>query len=223
MQPRLYMQTIQFATYKQHGESITFETRHVSGRRYHFVLTKNQFLALDYVIALIQCDDTYGHYPLGQNMWLDYNPNCVRLYKQRSNGDRLKFHFVCFEEYKRHVHSRLRSLLLLNRNEAGRRRRKYGESSTASNQRPLSIAMQPTHQPSTTKRRCWGERKAALWATDNVNMSHDDKACSILSERNSTNSRRRSDSFSSKSSLCSDFSSIDSIRLNSQDGTMESE
>ena len=108
MHPRLYMQTVQFVTYKANLDIITFETRHASGRRCHFILTKNQFLALYDAIALTQKSKRYGHYPLGENMWMHYNAYNVRLYKETSDRGGIKFDFESFEEYKTHTHARLR-------------------------------------------------------------------------------------------------------------------
>ena len=160
MHPRMYMQTVQFVTFDRYTKSFTFETRHVSGRRYHFIITKSQFLALDDVIMLIEDDNRHGYYPLDQNMWLCYKANNVALYKETAKCGRTKFIFEHFEEYKRYTHSRLRSLLRPNSQVARRKRRHDGEASVTNHQRSLSDTMQPTHQSSKSKRRCWNEREA---------------------------------------------------------------
>ena len=64
MHPRMYMQTVQFVTFDRYTKSFTFETRHISRRRYHFIITKSQFLALDDVIMLIDEGLKHGYYPL---------------------------------------------------------------------------------------------------------------------------------------------------------------
>lgn len=214
MRPRLYMQTIQFASYKRDTGNVTFETRHASGRRSHFILTENQFLAFDDFIALSQKSDRYGHYPLGKTMWLHYNGHNVRLYREMPDHGRIKFDFECFEQYKSHTHARLRSLI---------RSKRYGKASLARHQRSLSVTMQSSHQPSTSKQRCRIKRKAISRSTDNVKLPLNVKARSVLSERDRSNPRRRSDSTSSGSSMCTNLSSVVSVRLNSPDGRMETE
>ena len=223
MQPRLYMQSVQFASYRQHTDSITFETRLASGRREHFILTKNQFLALDDALILIRESNSYGHYPLGQNVWMHYNAFDASLYKETANGARINFIFVCFEEYKRHTHNRLRSLILLNCDGARRNRRRCGEAQNARCQRPLSVTMRSSHQPSSSKRSYRTEWKTASRSTDNVKLSHDDKTRSVLSKWDRTSPRRRSDSISSQSSTYSNLSSATSVRLELSDGELESE
>ena len=223
MHPRMYMQTIQFVTYNQYTERFTFETRHVSGRRHHFVLSKNQFLALDDVIAFIQKSKRYGHYPLGQNMWINYNADDVRLYKETHECKHINFNFECFEDYKRHTHARLHSFIRPNCEVTRRRRKRHGEDSVMHYQRPLPVTLQSSHQPSTSKQRCRNEREVISRSTDNVIMSHDDEARSLLSKRKHTNPWRRSDSISSTTSTCAHLSSPPSVRLDSSDDEMESE
>ena len=99
MQPRLYMQSFQYASYNHGSERVTFETRHVCGRRFYFPLTKNQFLALNDAILLIDKENAYGHYPLGQNTWMHYNAFDASLYREMNNG-RVHFIFASFDEYK---------------------------------------------------------------------------------------------------------------------------
>ena len=222
MHPRLYMQTVQFVSYKRSSDSITFETRRASGRRYHFVMTRNQFLAFDDVIHLTEKSNSYGHYPLGQAMWMYYNAYVVKLYKETPNCGRIKFQFERFSEYKRYTHARLRSLIRF-RGDGARRRRQRGESSVASYQRPLSVTMQSSNQPSTSKRNCWIKREASPRSANNANLPHDDEACSVLSERHYTNPRRRSDSISSNTSTFTNISSVTSVRLDASDEAMESE
>ena len=223
MPPRMYMQTIQFVTYDFYSKSLTFETRHVSGRRYHFIITKSQFLALDDIIMLIEEGLRYGYYPLDQNMWLSYKANNVSIYKETLECGRIKFTFEHFEDYKRYTHSRLRSLLRLNRQVARRKRMHDGGASVTNHQRSLSVAMQPSHQSSTSKRRCWNEREAAPRSTDNVKLPPDDKTRSILSERHGTTPRRRTDSIISSATMDTNLSSPATLRLDSSDESLESE
>ena len=223
MHPRMYMQTVQFVTYDRYTKTFTFETRHASGRHYHFIITKSQFLALDDVIMLIDAGLRHGYYPLDQNMWLCYKASNVALYKETTECERIKFTFEHFEDYKRYTHSRLRSLLRLNSKVARRKRKHDGEDSIANHQRPLSITMQPTHQSSTSKRRCWNERETAPRSTDNVKLPPDDKTRSILSERHDTTPRRRIESIISSATMDTNLSSPATIRLDSSDESLESE
>lgn len=223
MHPRMYMQTVQFVTYDFYSKSLTFETRHVSGSRHHFIITKSQFLALDDIIMLIDEGLRHGYYPLDQNMWLCYKARNVSIYKETVECERIKFTFENFEDYKRYTHSRLRSLLRLNSQIARRKRRQDGEASVTNHQRSLSVTMQPSHQSSTSKRRCWNEREATLRSTDNVKLSPDDQTRAILSEWHGTTPRRRTDSIISSATMDTNLSSPTTVRLDSSDEPLESE
>ena len=100
MQPRLYIQTFQYAIFNADSREVVFETRHVSGSHYHFILTIDQFIALDEVIRLIKVNDRHHHYPLGQDMWFDYSGKDSALYKNTQNSGRINYVFENFEEYK---------------------------------------------------------------------------------------------------------------------------
>ena len=77
MHPRLYMHSLQYATYVPEDRTVMFETRHASGRQCSFVLTRNQFLSFDNAIVLIERENAYGHYPLGQHIWFHYNTSML--------------------------------------------------------------------------------------------------------------------------------------------------
>ena len=228
MHPRLYMQSFQYATFNSQSGCIAFVTRHASGRYFHFTLSKEQFLALDDAIALIEISvslsDCYGHYPLGQNTWLHYSDSEVRLYKYTRDSDRINFHFLNFREYKRYTHSRLKSFIRMKCEKDGRVSRscRYEDLSTTTHQRPLSSTLRQTHRPGATKRHCWRKRRATSRKAINAKLPPDEETRSVLSERHSANSRR-SGSISSESSLCTNFSAPSSIRLVSSNDSVESE
>ena len=186
MQPRLYMQSFQYASYNHGSERVTFETRHVCGRRFYFPLTKNQFLALNDAILLIDKENAYGHYPLGQNTWMHYNAFDASLYREMNNG-RVHFIFASFDEYKSYTHRRLLSLVRLKDNATvgaasvartkarakrhgrqGRRRRSSSESVITNYKRPLSVAVQSSNRSPASKRPCREKREAVSRATDNA-------------------------------------------------------
>lgn len=239
MHPRLYMQSFQFATYNTTSDKVTFETRHISGRRFHFVLTKNQLLALDDSILLIDRGEAWGHFPLGNNAWFHYDNSAACLYKEHENG-RAYFHFSSFREYKTVTHHRLLSLIRLKeqtpvarrerrshnaRRHIGTRGRGESENKSTCNKRALSSVLKPSDRPSTSKRNRGGEREAASRPSNDVVMSHDDEKSSIFSKWKSSSPRRRSDSISSLSSVSKSVLSPEEVQLESANtlDSMESE
>ena len=220
MQPRLYMQSFQYASYNHDSERVTFETRLACGRRCYFSLTKNQFLALNDALILIDKENAYGHYPLGQNTWMHYNAFDASLYREMNNG-RVHFIFASFHEYKKYTHRRLLSLVRVkeietvaaatvartrskarakrNGRERGRRR-SSSESVTTNYKRPLSVAVQSSNRSPASKRPCREKREAVSRATNDADVSYNGEESPIFSEWHYSNTRRRSDSISSLSS-----------------------
>ena len=205
MRPRLYMQNIQYATYNSNRHMITFETRYISGRRLHFNLTNNQFMALDEVITLIEKHQQYGHYPLGQHVWIHYTSNSVKLYHDEDKANRYCFFFETFEKYKAVTHSRLLSLVRLNRWSNGRgerachNSRRHGEKSSH-HKRSLPSTVRFPSQSSAVEQHCRRTRSPLSRSSDNAYMSDAEETCSIFSQRNDSSSRRRLDSSSSTAS-----------------------
>ena len=229
MHPRLYMHSFQYVTYNPETLTINFETRHVCGRRFHFRLTKNQFLALNDAILLIDREKCYGHYPLGQGIWMYYNCFNATLYKELADYERIYFKFACFDEYKTFTHRRLLSLIRLNDNATtatvarvrergnGRKSRaqKRSEANSAGHKRQLSIAMRPENQSSTSKRSRRKERDTLPRSSDNVIMSHDNEESPVFSEWHCSNTRRRHDSISTVASSTQNLASPERVRLDS--------
>ena len=207
--PRLYMHTLQYATYNKVYETVTFVTRLANGRHFHFELTKNQFLALNDAILLIDRENAYGHYPLGRNTWIHYNAFDASLYKEKTH-ERIYFNFASFHEYKKYTHRRLLLLIRLQGNveaaaDVRRRRRKrnarYGGDDSSENdvggcQRPLSTTVQASNQSATTKRSRRGEGDPLCRSSNDADMSANEEESPIFSEWHYSNTRRRSDSIS---------------------------
>ena len=221
MYPRLYMESFQYAAFDSKTERVIFKTRHASGRHFHFTLSKEQFLAFDDAIAVIERSHCYGDYPLGQNTWLNYNESGVSLYKNVRDSGRIKFYFSNFREYKRYTHSRLKSFVPLTRKESGRLRH-YGNTYAASHKRPSSITMRQSDKSRATKRKCRRGRCITSRKTKDAELSSNEETCSVLSEWDYSNSRC-SDSISSESSDLTNITTPSSIRLLSSNDTVESE
>ena len=212
MRPRLYMQNIQYVTYNNSRHVAIFETRFISGRRLHFTLTHNQIMALDDIILLIEKHQQNGHYPLGQQVWLHYTSNRVKLYHDEDKTNHYSFIFEDFDKYKFFTHKRLLSLVRLNRQSNGRKARaaynsrKYGEK-FASHKRPLSSAMRFPPGSSAAEQSCRRTRSPLSRPANDAYMSDAEETSSIFSQRNNSNSRRRLDSSSSTTTdvenLCS--------------------
>ena len=239
MQPRFYTHSVQYVTYHSQSSRVKFETRYVSGRHFNFILSKDQFFSMNDAIYLIERDQGYGHFPLGQGVWLHYNCFDASLYKQTDMGNdkRLYFKFACFDEYRKFTHQRLLTLIRLNDNEAAaaaaasyRQRRKRrggeeGEVNSTSHKRPLSIVLRSPNRSSASRRSGRGEREATSRTSDNANMSHNGEDGAIFSEWHCSNSRRRSDSIATLSPSSKDLLSPEDVQLNSGNSTisMESE
>lgn len=219
MYPRLYMQTFQYATYDPHREEINFETRHANGRCFRFTLSENQFLALNDAIMMIEKENCYGHFPLGQSTWIHYNAFDASLYRQTKNYGRIDFIFGCFEEYKSFTHRRLFSLIRLKSTTATRRRandgRGRGRGESSNYKRPSSVVVQSEDQSPATKRSRRGERKTTSRSSDNAFVSDTEKESPILSEWHYSNTRRRCDSISSLSSASESLSAPDIVQIKS--------
>ncbi len=222
MLPRLYMHTIQHVSYHPKSKKVTFETRLVTGRRFHFVLTKEQFLSFNDALLLIEREKLFGHFPLGYTAWLHYNAFNVCLYKETQDGKRVEFLFIAFEEYKRVTHKRLLSLVRLKekkdvepreRQKDGERIQRQCKDKPTSHQRPLSAVLQPTDRSPSPKRARREEWEASSGSTDNAVLPFDEKESVILSKRKSASTRRRRDSVSSNSSYSKDLLSPSSVQL----------
>lgn len=235
MYPRLYMHSLQYATYDQANDRITFETRHANGRHFRFVLSRNQFLALNDAIIMIEKEKCNGHFPLGHYTWLHYNAFDASLYKQTENCARIDFIFASFEEYKSFTHRRLLSLVRLNDvatvaaagTSAQEKRRNDGRSrgrgKSTSYKRPSSVVLRAENQPSTAKRPRRGERTISSRASNDADLSNHDEESAVLPEWHHTTTRRRFDSDSASSCTSKSLSSPDNVRLNSQSSSFSME
>lgn len=194
MSPRLYLQDIQYATYKADTQEIWFQMRHVTGGNYHFILSREQFLALDDALIIIDNSHRYGDYPLGQHMWLRYHNDEVTLYRNTRHSGRIHFHFERFEDYKSYVHKRLYSFIDSKSAREVTRRRYHGRFPAKTHKRSISDDVWSTNQPSTSKRHCRSQRKTSPRSSVHAHYTNEEKVCDILSEWNNSNSRRRSES-----------------------------
>ena len=210
---------------------VIFATRHASGHRYKFILTKNQFLSLHDAVALIQRNNSYGHFPLGQSIWFHYNTWDASLYKDPIGKERVYFTFASFDEYLTYTHRRLLSLVRLNevvptkparrrrrggRQQMRRRQRKVGDDSISSNnKRSLSIALRADDQSPASKRFRGRKRKATSRSADDVDMSHNGEESAVFSEWHCSNSRRECDSISSMSYTSQDLPSPQPVQFKS--------
>ena len=220
MHPRLYMQSFQFAMFNPTSGIVTFETRLACGRRYGFHLTINQFLALNDVLILIERQrNAYGHFPLGQGIWMHYNFSDASLYKESKHFQRrVNFVFASFEEYKRYTHKRLLSFVRKEEREADRlaarsNGRGKDKDNTRGDKRPLSVVVQPRHRSPPSKRSCWEEREAVRRTTDDGDMSNFDEESTILPEWDDSIARWWCKSFPSVSSSSKSLSTPENVQL----------
>ena len=110
---RLYMHSNQCVNYDCDNAKIIFESYLVIGQRFQFAISENQFLNLNDAVHQIKNFNYmyYGHFSLGHNYWLHYNVFDNSLYRESNEICRTYFTFIAFEEYMRHTHLRLLSLL----------------------------------------------------------------------------------------------------------------
>ena len=207
---------MQSATVNKDGSIVTFETRHVNGRHYYFDLTRNQFFALDDSIAImarrteLECAFEYvpptpTDFPLGDNMWFYCDDRTAKIYTTNHNK-RPYFTFQSLAQYKTFTHRRILSLLRLKDNVKDGSTSTTGASRrhTAGDKRPLSTIVQSNNQSGTAKR-SHQSGEAISRATNDALVSNSKQKSAVLPERDDTTSRRRSDSFSSLSSVSEDL------------------
>ena len=230
MHPRLYMHSLQYATYDQANDRITFKTRHANGHHSHFVLSRNQFLALNDAMILIEKEKCDGNFPLGQYTWLHYNAFDASLYKETENCARIEFTFASFEEYKSCTHRRLLSLLRLNDLATVEKKRRIdgrsrGRGKSTSYKRPSSVVLRAENQSSAAKRPRRGERTISSRTSNNGDMPNTDEESAIFPEWHHSTSRGRFDSPSPLSSPSKGLSSPEIVRLKppSSTSSMETE
>lgn len=218
MYPRLYMHTLQHVSYHAKTKQVIFETRLVTGRRFHFVLTKDQFYSFNDAILLIDKLKFHGHFPLGNNTWFNYNAFNVSLYKETNDQKRVEFIFVSYEEYKRVTHKRLLSLIRLKEKDVERKKNEERDGHKrkidfTSYQRSLSIVQQSTDRSPSPKRPRGEEWEAASGPTDDAILSCGKEENTIFSEWKSSTPRRRNDSISSNSTLSKNLPSPSTVQL----------
>ena len=225
MYPRLYIQTMQYVFFNKQTKEVVFETRYVTGRRYHFILNLDQFIALDNTITLINANPRHGHYPLGQNMWFHFNDEGVTLYRNTHSSNRINFVFENFEEYKSYVHKRLYSLIRSTTQRVVTRRRNHERSAIKTHKRTLSDELWSTTQSPTPKQHCGQQRETSPRPSLYANLSTAEQTCSIFSKWDSANPRRRNHSFTTSPDRDASLASPSSIQLNSPSSitSMESE
>ena len=212
MHPRLYMHSIQYAFYDVHNQIIIFESRNASGRRVQFTITRNQFLNLNDAIYQIRNHNYYGHFPIGHSTWLHYNDSDSCLYNDSAGTH---FSFLSFQEYIKHTHPRLLSLVRLKQKtetETETRTRRRGAATDAgrhtskstNHKRPSSSVSMPFHQSPSAKRSRWEEREASPRPTNNGVLSNHEETSPVLSKWDGSSARWRSDSDSANSSIGED-------------------
>ena len=230
MPPRLYMQSFQYANYDYEKEQIAFETRHANGARTYFLLTRNQFLSLNDAIDLIDKEQASGHFPLGHHTWIHYNGFEASLYRETRRRGRIYFTFECYEEYINFTHSRLLSIVRLNDAAAAANRGRLGRGRArgkpSNHKRPSSVVFSSKDQSPSPKRACRGKRKTVSGSSNNALLSDNEEESAVFSEWYCSNTRRRSDSIASISSVSKGIPSPEIVQLNSSFSssyTMETE
>ena len=224
MAPRLYMQDIQYAFYKSDTREVVFQTRHISGGHYYFVVSNEQFLSLDDAITLIENSSHYGDIPLGGNVWFRYHENGATLYRDTANGSRSHFHFENFNDYKNYTHQRIYSLVTCLRSSAVTRRRRHGHFSKT-HKRPLSNNLQSANRPCTSKRNCRLQWEVSSRSPVHDRLSNNEETSTFLPEWNDSAPWGEYKSPSSSSNLIPRLVSPSPIQLSdaSSSSSMESE
>lgn len=212
MHPRLYLQPIQYAIFDSKHEKIYFENRLINGQRFTFILSKEQFYNFHDVIESIKQHYEYGHYPVGDGIWLHYNATIARLYR-RIDDISIHYDFAYFEDYISFTHNRLFSLVnrLKHRRTTWSHNRAQHGTCPSTHKRPSSIALRVSNRLGKTKSTCGNRRKISSGTSNDAIMSHDDEESAILSEWHYSNPRRQCDSISSSSHSSKDLSSSVSI------------
>ena len=202
---------------------ITFETECLNNAIYYFHLSYDQFLALDDAIALICKGCRNAYYPLGQKLWLHHFYVGAVIYDNMKHGQSyFKFEYfeVYKSHIHRRLMSFIRATRNENvtAHRAGdemrqgelrwspsgrlqwkrRGRRRCGETDESESElpdskRPLSAAVQSSHQSARTEKSdslC----ETSSRSTDNAVVSRPGEASSVLSQGDNSNSCRWNDS-----------------------------
>ena len=184
---------------------ITLSTQTINGHMHYFHLTRNQFLALDDALTLIDAKCGYTDFPLGQNIWFHYNYHKAVIYDAMQYGQSY-FKFMNFQLYKRRSHRRVMSFLRSRSRRTvtptrGVKRRRItreddddfdGEGQCANRQRPLSVAVRPTTEPSTVEG-ATARGSTVHGAANDAVVSPDGKARAVFPKRNDSSVGRQHD------------------------------
>jgi len=208
---------------------LVFETEYPNGSVYYFQMTIEQFFSFHDTILIIDQYHKGTHFPLGKNMWCHYSSHRgMILYYCREKVPYFKFQN--FEQYKYFTHRRLLSFLRTDgkrtvvHNKDGEER---GRVPGANRKRPLSVALQPTDQPTTSattiKQRGEKDLQTSSGSTDNVVVSPDEETSAVLSKRHHPNPRRWNDSHDVLSPVRENLSSPENVELCHSSDTMDCE
>ena len=200
---------------------ITFSTQTITGHVHYFHLTRNQFFALDDAFAVIDTNCGYTDFPLGQNIWLHYKYHKAVIYDTTHHGQSY-FKFMNVQLYRRRIHRRVLSFLrsrskpTVTPSRGVKRRRitceddynSCDEGQGTNRQRPLSVAMRPTSEPSSIKGST-ARGSTVHGPTHDAVMSADGKARAVLPQRNDSSVGRQHDINAFRAAPCDDLRTPD--------------
>ena len=204
---------------------ITLLTQSINGHTYYFHLTREQYLAFDDTLTLINDNQHITDFPLGQNIWFHHDYQKSIIYDPTQYGQSY-FRFINFQLYRRRIHWRVMSFLrsrskpkVTSQRGVKRARRTsasdddyYSEGPSANHQRPLSIAVRPAPKPQTTEDST-SKRAASYGATYNAVMSNDGKTSDVFSQRYNSGACGQYDTDTFRRTAISDPPTPDNIHL----------
>ena len=214
------MHAVQYASANARKSYILFETRTPSGQSFFFELSRNQFIAFNDVIILIEEGGaSNGDYPLGNGFWFHYKYYNEGVIYDAHASDKhpYYFKFTNLKQYLKGAHRQLLSFLSDEGEENGgrsRRRKRYLPSEAR--KRSLSNKAESAHKfgeyEETTSK--W---KTPSRSTINADVSYEGEDGAVLSKWNDTNSGRRNNSPTFSADTSDDQSNITEVCLSLDD------
>ena len=129
---------------------------------FELILTWRQFQNLNDVLMDLAIFKRMKYYPLGKNLWLEYNTNHIQLYHCR-HKHYFRFSQYSFIKYKRKIHQQVMSFLRHDVSELHRRQHAAAHATlqpSRSRRTPQSSTQQQTLSRPTSNARCENEQRA---------------------------------------------------------------
>lgn len=221
MMIRFNLHVVKSVSVNTSRKTVTFETHYVNALTHYFTMTRDQFLAFDDALCMIDRGNMQGDFPLGYNMWFTYccNYNHYEIELQKDGRLFFKFDYDSFIDYKRVIHQKLLSFFRLSDEGSRRNGRRARRSYRCHEERikstigecSLPDEYQSSYQSTEAGISC--ERQAISGTTNYAVVSNKDEASAILSEWGNSINGRKDNSASTEGVVFDSLQSPERIQL----------